>query len=454
MNRKIIKYILATIVLCLLPLAVYGLADKYKIKNLFEGVDTETAFKESKVILNYYTWEKTELTSPIFEEYSKEHPNIKVKVNYIPDDANSMSAKLDTIALGGGEMDIWPMNNQFLRMKKGMLRNINDYIEKDDIDMKEYFGAAEASAKFDGNYYGLPYQAIIPMIFFNKDMFDAAGLPYPSNDWTYEDLYNTAKKLTKGKGNSKVYGFMQNWFSIFGGRPGSTSLSFYGNDGLSNFRDNQYWEEALVLRKKMDTEGIEIPYSEVKSKGTYSSIEFLNGRVAMTWGASWVVRDMKDKQNFPFNFRVGCVLPPRVDENTENLNQVAAYEPILGIPVTSKHPDEAWKFIKFYVEKGSESTASAGNVPVYRPAYSDKLAELFAGNSGLSIEEARLFFQDQLSYEFMPKGAAASEYGEIILEESGKYLTGNQTIQQTLNNIKKKADEAIQKEKADLSEIK
>lgn len=422
----------------------------FPANNIITGAPKQNVLQsdasELKVVLNYYTWEKSELTNPIITEFEKKYPNIKVNVNLIPDTANSTSEKLDRMALGGGDIDIWPMNNQFLRMKNGLIRNIDDYIKRDGLDMKKSFGAAATSVMYNGKYYGFPYISIVPMIFYNKDMFDKAGIPYPTDSWTYTELYNTAKKLTQGSGTNKVYGFMENWFMVTGGRPGKTPVSLYDKNGLSNF-SVPYWVEPLKLRKKMEQEGIELPFSKVQSKATYSSIEFLSGRAAMTFGASWVVRDMKDKQRFPFHFRVGCVLPPRATSSTENIKQITSVETILSIPVTSRHPEEAYQFIKFYVENGSEAIANLGNVPQYTPAYSEKLVKIFAGNSGLSEQDAKRFFITEGHYVYIPEQLGATEYENAIEAEVGNYLMGNKSLSEALASLKARADSAIIKEK-------
>ena len=420
---------------------------------LFSSQGMEKTVSDKIVTINYYTWERTEQNNPVISEFTKENPNIRVNVQLVPDDANSAMEKLDIMALGGGDMDVWPLNSQYFRMKKGMLRSIDDYIKRDGIDMEKSFGAAATNVTFDGKYYGLPFELIVPMIFYNKDMFDQAGIPYPTNNWTCDDLYNISKKLTKGQGKNKIYGYMENWFLTVGGRPGSNPTAFYTKDGLSSFSDNSYWRRTLEFRKKMIDAGYEMPYDQVKSKGTYSSVEFLNGRAAMTMGASWVVRDMKDKQNFPFDFKVGCVLPPRLDSSTENIDQISFMATMLGIPVTSKHPEEAWKFIRFYAENGSYSIAKTGNMPVFKPAYSQNLIDVFTQDSGLSTEDTKQFFFKS-TYEFWPTGSAATEYSEIFRDENALYFTGKQSLETTMKNIKQKADKAIIEERAELKKKK
>ncbi|RCX16032.1 ABC-type glycerol-3-phosphate transport system substrate-binding protein [Anaerobacterium chartisolvens] len=404
-----------------------------------------------KIVLNYYTWIAAEKDNPIFKQFSDLNPNIEIKVNLLPDSPSNIQARLDILALGGGEMDIWPFDGaQLTEIKRGLVKKIDEFIERDGIDMEKWFGASAASVYFNGSYYGLPYRSSVPMVFYNKDMFDEAGVPYPTDEWTYDDLYRIAGRVTKGGnniGDRKVFGFMQNWFLIAGGRPGSSTIPFYGPDGLSCFSSQPYWEKTLSLRKKMQDEGIEMPYEYVRSRDTTSSIEFLSGRTAMTYGASWAIRDMKDKKSFPVPINVGCVLPPIIDKSAENIPQISVVESMLGIPETSKYPEEAWRFIKFYIENGSESIAKNGDVPLYLPAYSDSLIETFIEGSGLTFEDGKKFFPDKYRYDFIPRGTASSEYVDIIRKESEKYLTEQQTLEQAMENIKIKADKAIVKEK-------
>lgn len=454
--RKALRTAILVTVLLLLLTACNPYTFFQKLSLNFKSNNSSSS--DIKKVLNYYTWEQSEKDNPVFKKFSELYPNIEVKINLISDVPTTIKSKLDVIAMGGGEMDIWPLTDgsQFTEIKRGLVKNVNDYIKKDNLDMRKCFGTSAKSAYFNGNYYGLPYRASVQMIFYNKDMFDEAGIAYPTDDWTYSDFYNIAKKLTKGGKNSgdrTIYGFMQNWFMITGGRPGDRQMPFYDSNGLSSFSDQPYWEKTLMLLKKMQDEGISMPLENVKARDTYSSIELLNGKTAMTWGASWVIRDMKDKKSFPTNARIGCVLPPRVDSDTENIQQTTLLESILGIPETSKYPKEAWEFIKFYVENGSENIAKTGNVPVYLPAYNDSLINNFVSDSGLNFEDGRKFFLvNGLRYEFAPRGTASTEYADIIQNECGKYLMGQQTLEQTMKSIKIRADRAIQKERAYLKE--
>lgn len=97
----------------------------------------ETNETKQKVTINFYTWESQEEKNTIFQQFMDENPEIEVKLNIIPDNADKQT-KLDVMALGGGDIDIMPMagNAHFERAENGMLAPLDDFIKKDNIDME------------------------------------------------------------------------------------------------------------------------------------------------------------------------------------------------------------------------------------------------------------------------------------------------------------------------------
>ena len=423
--------------------------DAAKTESTGAGDTAAETTSDDVVTIKYVTWESKEADNPIIEQFEKEHPNIKVDVTVVPD-SNNTAESLDIIAMGGGEMDVWPFQSggQFARMQQGLLLDISDYLSKDGIDMDEWFGSYSEWGQYNGTYYGLPSTASVGMMFYNKDIFDAAGVDYPENDWTIDDYKEMAAKLTSGEGSSKVYGTFQNTFPEEWGIYGAQTQSLYNDEGLSNFSmDNTDFVKSLELRKEMDDNGYEISYAQNVANFSFSSVEFLSGRCAMTPGYSWVIRDMKDKENYSFDFNVGVCYFPRVSEDAPmNPSQVSVG--MLGIPASAAHPDEAWEFIKYYTQYGSAQTISDGNIPTYQGVDTDELVKELIADTPLTEEQGALFFADDMyTFTAVPTGIAAGEYSTIINEETGLYFSGEQSLEDTVNHIKEKADEAILAEK-------
>jgi hypothetical protein len=73
------------------------------------------------------------------------------------------------------------------------------------IDTAQYVGIIE-QITVSGEVYALPFRSDFWLVFYNKDLFDAAGVPYPSNDLTLDEYDALARRVTRGTGANKTYG--------------------------------------------------------------------------------------------------------------------------------------------------------------------------------------------------------------------------------------------------------
>lgn len=107
---------------------------------------------------------------------------------------------LEAGASGGQMPDVFWMhsNNSMRYMDADLLLQLDDYIDADDaIDLNNYNAdIVDLYTREDGNHYALPKDYDTVALWYNKDMFDAAGVEYPTDDWTWEDLYEAGKALT------------------------------------------------------------------------------------------------------------------------------------------------------------------------------------------------------------------------------------------------------------------
>jgi multiple sugar transport system substrate-binding protein len=114
-------------------------------------------------------------------------------------------SKLDLAYAANDPIDTYMWDVQaYTHYKSGLLRNLQP-----DVDKVEAFKDAEQYPldlydfwRFDGtNLYGVPENIQMMALYYNKDLFDAAGEPYPDATWTYEKLLEVAKKLTITEGD-------------------------------------------------------------------------------------------------------------------------------------------------------------------------------------------------------------------------------------------------------------
>lgn len=151
------------------------------------GSDTD-----GKVTISYAIWDKNDQASSekIIAAFQQSHPNVTVKLEITP--WEQYWTKLQTAASGGAAPDVFWMNSLNVRMyAKGGV--ITPLAETGAAGLPE---AVVDGYRYDGKLYGLPHTVSIPALWYDKKIFDAAGLKYPTADWTWDDVKSAAQKLT------------------------------------------------------------------------------------------------------------------------------------------------------------------------------------------------------------------------------------------------------------------
>ncbi|PZE20504.1 ABC transporter substrate-binding protein [Paenibacillus xerothermodurans] len=138
--------------------------------------------------------------------YKKDHPNVDVKVTYTP--FADYWTKLKTSLAGKGGPDVFWINGPhiYAYASSGLIKNLQPLIVKDKLDTSIYTPALVDLYTYEKNLYGIPYFLDSAGLFYNKEIFDKAGIKYPDGTWTWDTLKENAPKLTdKSKG---VYGYI------------------------------------------------------------------------------------------------------------------------------------------------------------------------------------------------------------------------------------------------------
>ena len=149
----------------------------------------------------------------------------KIHVTYMAQD--SMEQKLLTAIASDEVPDIvlWDRFNTSVYAPKGALMALDDYVEKDSIDLDQFYEPAVDELRSGDNLYGIPLTVDTRIIFYNKDLLEEAGVdPASITDWN--SLEEAAVKLTKWDGNvleqsgfsMKDVGLFNNWIAQAGGQ--------------------------------------------------------------------------------------------------------------------------------------------------------------------------------------------------------------------------------------------
>jgi multiple sugar transport system substrate-binding protein len=138
----------------------------------------------------------------VADAFMAEHPEIQVELWNQPWD--DYFTKIQALWASGDTKVIpdvaflWPTPRY---AAEGVLENLDPFIAAAGYDLEDYWPGLLESAKFEGSVYGFPRDIEVNVIYYNKDMFDAAGVAYPSDDWTWDDFLAAAEALTQKDAN-------------------------------------------------------------------------------------------------------------------------------------------------------------------------------------------------------------------------------------------------------------
>ena len=269
-----------------------------------------------------------------------------IKVDVQVKEWDSYWTLLEAGASGGDMPDVFWMhsNNSQMYMKNNKLLKLDDYIAKSEkVDMSNYMPEITELYTYDGSYYAVPKDYDTIALWYNKKMFDDAGLEYPNENWTWDDLYEAAKKLTNGD----KYGFCMN--------TSNDQDTYYnmvysmGGYIVNDDHTKSGYDDANTI-KAMDYVGKLLkdccpPATTMSETGT--DVMFQSGTVAMITQGSWMTAGFLDNEYLVENCDV-AILP--YDKTTGMRTSICNG---LGWAASAdtKRPDDCWKLIEWLGSK-------------------------------------------------------------------------------------------------------
>ena len=252
-----------------------------------------TAAAEEQVTLKWALWDisSTVYYEPLIEAYEAEHPNVKIEM--VDLGSTDYSTVLGTQLSGSGSdfdvVTIKDVPGYVTLVNKGVLETLNDRIEADGIDLGQYSGVTD-QVTIDGNLYELPFRSDIWVLYYNKDVFDNAGVEYPTNDMTWEQYDELARTVAESTPGEEVYGtHYHTWRSTIqldGILDGEHTIL----DGEYEFTKPYY---EMVLAQQADE--ICMDYATLKTQGLHYSDAFAQGNIAMMNMGSWFIGTLINK---------------------------------------------------------------------------------------------------------------------------------------------------------------
>ncbi len=312
-----------------------------------KNTNTQAASAESgKIQLTVAGWSSSPaedaLVQQALNQFMQQNPNISVTWQVIPGD---YPTKIRADMAAGNVPDVFYLQPGQAQeyIKAGKLLNLSPYMARDNVSPDDFYSSLmQPFDCADGTVYGIAKDWNSLGLFYNKTMFQEAGLGDPTN-WTWSDLQSAAQKLTK----NGVYGIAlppdaSRW-GAFLFADGGQMLS---SDGQSAAFNSQQGVEAATFYTSFQLNHTGVRPGDVG--GTWDGDAFGNQKVAMTFEGGWMIPFMA--QTFP-NVQYGIApIPMAPNGKRGNLLYTNAWAAYAG----TKHPDAAWKLIQFLTGAGHQ----------------------------------------------------------------------------------------------------
>lgn len=300
--------------------------------------------------------EEIETDQKVLDAFQEEYPNVKVNFEVINDDYQT---KVETMMLAGEAPDVIYGHPKYFQKwaQQDLLLDLTAYFNNHEEfqDENVYATNLYEPFKYEDKMIATINGADTFLLFYNQDLFDEAGVAYPTEDWTWEDFLEACDKLTidkDGDGETDQYAITtsKGWNQI------SAYMAAFGGQVYDDV-DNP---KKVIVNSKENQEALQMWYDLIYKYGYAPDAE---GSELVTGGfdAGQIAMDVDGVYQCVYrsgvDFNMGLAALPMEDENSHYVSLMAGY----CIPKTTKYPEAAWALASFMQEKtGQEILASTG----------------------------------------------------------------------------------------------
>lgn len=387
-----------------------------------------SAAEDGSVTLQWSVWdlESTPYWKAMADGYHAANPNVTIEM--VDLGSTDYMTVLATQLAGSADLDILTIKDipgYANLINLDYLTPMNDILTRDTADFN---GVIEQLTVDDGSFYAVPFRSDFWVLFYNKDLFDAAGVAYPSNDLTLEEYDALARQMTSGSGDSKVYGcHYHTWrsaVSLFSILDGEHTIV----DGSYDFMKPTY---EMILAQQQD--GVCMDYGYLKTSSLHYSAAFENQQCAMVNMGSWFISTLQAYMataDEPFNWGIAKYPHPAGSPAGSTLGTVTS----LAINIDSPKAEAAAAFINWCVSaEGAKAIAETGTFPA---CGSDETNEIIKATEGFPSDEGSVEALNTAAvYLEMPYTMYASDIEQVLNNEHDAIMTESETIDEGIQNM-------------------
>ena len=392
--------------------------------------------KNDKVVIKYALWDSVQ--APVYREladqFEKNNPNIKVEFETTPYD--QYWTKLQAATTGGQMPDVvWMNGPNFLKYTSyDMLLPMDEMIKKDSIDMSKYVEGIKNLYQYEGKQYGIPKDVDSIALWYNKDLFDKAGLQYPTDHWTWDNMKEAAIEI---QANLKgiygvaipVYEDQSSYYNVIPQNGGSIISK---DRKRSGYGDKNTVQTIQMLKDLFDEKASPDYTTMLENKATQM---FQSEQLAMVYQGSWRASPLDSDEKI--NSHIGVVTMPKIKNNSTVVHGIG-----FAIAKKSKHPEAAWKFIKFLSSKESNDYIARSGIVI--PAYIES-QKLWAENyKNIDVSAHIEALENNVSY---PVSFNTAKWSHVQDEYLTKVWAGTMSPKEACEQIEKEMNAILKSEK-------
>ena len=345
---------------------------------------------------------------------------------------------LEAGASGGDMPDVfWMHSNEVQKyMENDILMDLTDRIASSEkLEMDKFPEDIKNLYSWNGKTYAIPKDVDTIALFYNKTMFDEAGLSYPDDSWTWDDFYDAAVKLTKEDGSQ--YGTAMNpsneqdgWMNIIYSMGGKVLTD---DKKASGFDDPNTIKAMEFVQKLVDN--VMPPSTVIAETGT--DVLLGSGKIAMLSQGSWMVPQFKEHEYISENCDV-AVLPK--DPTTGN--RVSLYNGLgWAVSAKTKNPDAAWQLVEWFGTKDMQ--LKQAQLGVTMAAY-DGVSDEWKNNTDKF--DLQPFLDMRENIVFRPSTRATLTWWNPMCETFKEAWNGNMPMADACAQVTQQMNEAISAE--------
>lgn len=399
------------------------------------GGPTQGGGAQEDVVLRYGMWNVNQEPTfrAIADAFEKENPGVTIEIELTP--VSEYWTKLQTSVQGESAPDVFWMNhlNLPLYASNGVIAPLDDVIKAEKVDLDDYPASILEKYTWDGARYGLPQDLDTIGLWYNKKLFDAAGVEYPTADWTWDDVKTAAAALTDTAqgvfGIASSIDSQSNYYNTVY-QAGTEIIS---DDGKSSNWDTAEAKAGIEFWRQFIEAGHSPNVAQLAETPAHQL--FPSGKLAMYYSGTWNVGPFTDDAALASTVDVAPL--PAGEREGASVNSLVS-----AVNAKSPNVEVAARFAAF------TASEQAADIRVEQqdkaPAYGEKWRD-WAANSPFALGE---LYEESLAAGFaMPATLNTAEWTGIEVDTMTRILGGEASLDEGLSKLAADVDAILVSER-------